>query len=202
MTEVKIHGYLSKIFGTSFKFHLGKMSDVVKAIDAIKPNFRKKLIELQSNGYIYSLEINGNSIDILPIINGSGKGLMTVIGVILIVVAIVLIIFQQYQSAFYVGQTGISLIIGAAQIPKKINFPQTSTSTGGATFVNQSSGKSYVFSNPSNLASQGALVNIGYGKFLAGSKVVNVSVKNYSTNETFAQENSFEHSESESLKFI
>jgi predicted phage tail protein len=205
MTEVKIHGYLSKIFGSSFKFHLGKMNDVVKAIDSIKSGFRKKLIELQSNGYIYSLEVNGNLINIVPVINGSGgvgRAFAKVLSVVLVVVGIVLLFVPGFQSL------GIQLIMSGVQLgiaaffPPKIKFPDTSGSTGGATFSNQAAGKSYIFSNASNLASQGSLINIGYGEFLVGSRIINLSVKNYTTNQTFAQENYFTYSEPESSTFI
>jgi predicted phage tail protein len=202
MTEVKIHGYLSKLFGSSFKFHLGKINDVVKAIDAIKPNFRKKLIELQSNGYIYSLEVHGNLINIVPVINGSGKSWAKVLSIILIVVGVVLLFIPGFQMM------GIQLIMSGVQLgiaaffPPKIKFPDTSGSTGGATFSDQAAGKSYIFSNASNLASQGSLINIGYGEFLVGSRVINLSVKNYTTNQTFAQENYFTYSEPESSTFI
>jgi predicted phage tail protein len=202
MTEVKIHGYLSKLFGCSFKFHLGKTNDVVKAIDSVKPNFRKKLIELQSNGYIYSLEINGNLINIVPVINGSGRTFAKILSIILIVVGIILCFIPGFQGL------GIQLIMSGVQLgiaaffPPKIKYPDTSGSTGGATFANESAGKSYIFSNASNLASQGSLISIGYGKFLVGSRIINISIKNYTTNQTFAQENYFNYSEPESSTFI
>jgi predicted phage tail protein len=205
MTEVKIHGYLSKIFGSSFKFHLGKINDVIKAIDSIKPNFRKKLNELQSNGYLYSLNVRGNLIEIIPVVNGSGgigRTFAKVLSVILVVVGIVLLFVPGFQA---VGMSLISsgLQLGmAAFFPPKIKYPNTSSSVGGATFASESAGKSYIFSNISNLASQGSLISIGYGNFLAGSRVVNVSVKNYTTNQTFAQENYFAYSEPESSTFI
>ena len=202
MTEVKIHGYLSKIFGSSFKFHLGKINDVVKAIDSIKPNFRKKLIELQSDGYIYSLETKGNLINIIPIISGSGKTFAKILSIIMIVVGIVLLFIPGFQFL------GVQLIMSGLQLgvaaffPPKIRFPDTSGSVGGATFANVAAGKSYVFSNVNNLASQGSLINIGYGKLLVGSRIVNISIKNYTTNQTFVQENYFTYSEPESSTFI
>lgn len=202
MTEVKIHGYLSKLFGSSFKFHLGKINDVVKAIDSIKPNFRKKLIELQSNGYAYSLQIKDNLINIIPFINGSGKTFAQTLSIILIVVGIILLFVPGMQGA------GMQLIMMGVQLgipaffPPKIIFPDTSGSTGGATFATESIGKSYVFSNASNLASQGSLINIGYGKLLIGSRIINISIKSYTTNQKFAQENYFTYSEPESSTFI
>lgn len=205
MTEVKIHGYLSKIFGSSFKFHLGKINDVVKAIDSIKPNFRKKLNELQSSGYLYSLNVRGNLIEIIPVVNGSGgisRGFAKVLSVIMVVVGIVLLFVPGFQGlGFSLIQSGLQLGM-AAFFPPKIKYPDTSSSVGGATFANESAGKSYIFSNPSNLASQGSLISIGYGRFLAGSRIINVSVKNYTTNQTFAQENYFTYSEPESSTFI
>ena len=205
MTEVKIHGHLSKIFGSSFKFHLGKINDVIKAIDCIKPNFREKLNELQNNGYIYSLNVQGNLINIIPVINGSGgvgRAFAKVLSVVLVVVGIVLLFVPGFQSL------GVQLIMSGVQLgiasffPPKIKFPDRSSSVGGATFASESAGKSFIFSNASNLASQGSLINIGYGNFLVGSKILNLSIKNYSTNRNFAEENSFIYSEPESATFI
>lgn len=202
MTEVKIHGYLSKIFGSSFKFHLGKINDVIKAIDSIKPNFRKKLNELQSIGYLYAIEIEGNLINIIPIINGTGsRTWMKILSITLIVVGVVLTVFGFPQFGVPLITSGIQMGV-TAFFPPKIKYPNTSSSVGGATFASESAGKSYIFSNPSNLASQGSLVSIGYGKFLAGSRLINASVKNYATNTTFAQENYFTYSEAESPIFI
>lgn len=202
MTEVKIHGYLSKIFGSSFKFHLGKINDVVKAIDSIKPDFRKKLIELQSNGYNYSLNVEGNLINIIPIVGGSGRSFAKVLAIILIVVGIVLMFIPGFQMlGMQLMLSGTQLAI-AAFFPPKIKYPNTSGSTGGATLASVAAGKSYVFSSVNNLASQGSLINIGYGKLLVGSKIVNVSIKNYTTSQTFVQENYFAYSEPESSTFI
>lgn len=205
MTEVKIHGILSKIFGSSFKFHLGKVNDVVKAIDCIKPNFREKLNELQNNGYIYSLQVKGNIINIIPVINGSGgvgRFFAKVLSVVLVVVGIVLLFVPGFQGL------GVQLIMSGIQLgmaaffPPKIKFSDRSSSVGGATFANEATGKSYIFSNVNNLASQGSLIKIGYGKLLIGSDIIQVSIKNYKTSQTFAQENYFTYSEPESSTFI
>ena len=202
MTEVKIHGFLSKIFGSSFKFHLGKTNDVIKAIDCVKPNFRKKLIELQNNGYIYSLQIKGNVINIIPIVAGSGRTFYKILSIVMIVVGIVLMFIPGLQGiGFSLITSGMQLGI-AAFFPPKIRFPNTSYSTGGATFSSKNAGKSYIFSNVNNLSSQGSLIRIGYGKLLVGSNIIQVSVKNYKTNQTFAQENYFAYSEPESSTFI
>ena len=44
MTEVRIHGYLSKFFDLKIKVHLGRLNDVFRAICAIKTGFREKII--------------------------------------------------------------------------------------------------------------------------------------------------------------
>ena len=203
MTEIKIHGYLSKIFGSSFKLHLGRINDVIRAIDSIRTGFRKKLIELESKGYHYCIENKNNLINILPAITGSGgkNFWFKVLAVVLIVVGIVLCFTGFAELGFQLIIAGVQIGI-AVFFPPKIKFPDTSGSTGGATFANESAGKSYIFSNASNLASQGSLISIGYGQFLVGSRIINISIKNYTTDETFAQENYFTSSEPESSKFL
>lgn len=205
MTEVKIHGHLSKIIGYSFKFHLGNLKDVAKALDCINPIFRKTILELESKGMTYCMQKNGNLINILPLINGSGgvgRTFAKALSIILVVVGIVLLFVPGFQSlGFQLIMSGVQLGM-AAFFPPKITFPKSQSSVGGATFSNESSGKSYVFSNVQNVASQGSLINIGYGKFLIGSKIIQVSLKNYSSNRTFVQENYFNFSEPESSTFL
>ena len=120
----------------------------------------------------------------------------------MVVVGIVLLFVPGFQGF------GVQLIMSGLQLgmaaffPPKIKFPDTSSSVGGATFASESAGRSYIFSNMNNLASQGSLIKIGYGKLLIGSNIIQVSIKNYKTSQTFAQENYFTFSEPESATFI
>lgn len=189
MTTVKLYGLLSKEFGSTIKIHLGKINDVLNAIDAIKTGFRKKINELNSLKFNYCLEIDkkNKTIHILPAIGGSGKVWKWVVTAVLVVLAV---------AAFYfgMGALGVSLLSSAfsmgmyAAIKKPKEKDPQKQSTGGAVVSLGSEGSSYVFSNQQNLETQGSVVNFGYGKFRTNSKVIAVSVKNFPTTISFIQE--------------
>jgi predicted phage tail protein len=187
MTEVRIHGYLSKFFDSKIKLHLGRLNDVFKAISAIKSGFREKVLELQNKGYYYTFKINQNSIDIIPYLTGAGKVLRIVLAVVLIIVGVVLLFIPGFQGlGFTLITSGASLFL--IKDPKLPSFNQTRVNTGGAVLEGGSKSQSYIFSNNQNVASQGSLVPIGYGSFLLNSKIINVSVKNYPTSQSFISE--------------
>jgi predicted phage tail protein len=200
MTTIIIHGYLSKKFGSHIKIHLGKINDALSAIDSIKNGFRQEIINLQNKGFNYCIKKQGNVLNIIPLIVGAGRIWAKVFSVVLIVVGVVLIFFG-IPLGFSLVMSGLQLGL-AAFFPPKIKYPDLgNASTGGASFALQSNGKSYIFSNASNLSSQGSLVNFGYGKMLTGSKIINISLKNYSTNVTFEKENYFMSTEAENSTF-
>jgi predicted phage tail protein len=187
MTEVRIHGYLSKFFDSKIKLHLGRLNDVFRAISAIKNGFREKVMELQNKGYYYTTSIVGNVINIIPCITGFGKTFRIILAVVLIIVGVVLLIIPGFNvlGATLIS-TGVSILM--YKDPKLPTFNQTRVNTGGAVLEGGSKGESYIFSNNQNVASQGSLVPIGYGSFLMNSKIINVSIKNYSTSQSFISE--------------
>jgi predicted phage tail protein len=193
MTEVRIHGYLSKFFDSNIKLHLGRLNDVFRAISAIKTGFREKVIELQNKGYYYTTSIIGNVINIIPCVSGFGKALRIIFIVILVIVAIVAAIFGAWDIAFYAITTAISLAM--YKDPKFPSFNQTRVNTGGAVVPAGNKNKSYIFSNNKNLASQGSLIPVGYGKMKIASKIINISVKNYPTSQSFISESSFSNND-------
>ena len=187
MTEVRIHGYLSKFFDSKIKLHLGRLNDVFRAISAIKAGFREKVMELQNKGYCYTFKISRNSIDIVPCVTGAGRVLRIVLAVVLIIVGIILLIIPGFNAlGWFLLSTGLSLLM--FQDPKLPSFNQSKANTGGAVLSGGNKSKSYIFSNKQNIASQGSLIPIGYGSILTPSKIINISVKNYSTSESFASE--------------
>jgi predicted phage tail protein len=201
MTEVRIHGYLSKFFDSKIKLHLGRLNDVFRALSAIKAGFREKVMELQNKGYYYTTSIVDNVINIIPCITGFGKVLRIILAVVLIIVAIIIIIVTGGMGfwAMTLLSTAVSLLM--YKDPKLPSFNQTRVNTGGAVLEGGSKGQSYIFSNNQNVASQGNLVPIGYGSFLLNSKIINVSVKNYPTSQSFMSESELFASDS-SFSFI
>lgn len=72
MKEVKIYGYLSKIFGSSIKIYLSNKSNILDAIDCVKPGFRAKVMELIKQNKFYFINVERDYFEILPCILGSG----------------------------------------------------------------------------------------------------------------------------------
>jgi predicted phage tail protein len=188
MTEVRIRGYLSKFFDSKIKLHLGRLNDVFRAISALKSGFREKIIELQNKGFHYTYSIKNNIIDIFPVIAGFGKVFRWIAAAVLIIVGVILLIIPGFNFLGYMLlSTGLSLLM--YQDPKMPSFKQAKINTGGATLQTKAASQSYIFSNKQNVASQGALIPIGYGEYLISSKIINVSVKNYPSSQTFVSEN-------------
>ena len=189
MTTVKIYGLLSKEFGETIKIHLGKINDVLIAIDAVKNGFRKKINELNKNKLSYCIQIDkkNKTLYILPIIGGSGKAWKWVVTALLVVVAVV---------AFALGMPmlGVSLLSSAFSMAEyamtKIPSPPKppDQSVGGAAYASEAAGKSYVFSNNINSSEQGSAIPVGYGKIKTSSSVIFSSVLNYPTNSKPSEE--------------
>lgn len=190
MTTVKIYGLLSKEFGTTIKIHLGRINDVLIAIDAVKNGFRKKINELNKNNLNYSVEIEKRNkiIHILPIIGGSGKAWKWIVTAVLVVAAVVSFAFNMPQLGMFFLQTALSMAQYAAMKPPPPPPKGPDQFIGGAVYSSEAVGKSYVFSNLQNLSSQGVIVDFGYGKFKTASKILAISVKTYPTNIKFNEE--------------
>lgn len=204
MTTVKIYGILAKKFGNIFKLNIGscRENDVISAIDSIKNNFRKTILNLSKNGFHYCLQKMGKDLFILPCIGGSGANGKIIVGIILIIIAIVLTVlsfgaatpFLMWTYAILatvVSAAGTaSLQMGMAENAMKGMNQQRYESVGGNAMSSQAAGKSYVFGGEINALSQGSTISIGYGKFRCGSNVVAVSIKTYPTNYTFLEQTS------------
>jgi predicted phage tail protein len=86
-------------------------------------------------------------------------------------------------------QVGISLVMGALMRQAQPPSPGAmNIGAGGNAIIAEASNRSYIFSNPSNIASQGASIPLGYGKTKLASKVVWNTLKNYLTSETFTEQ--------------
>lgn len=193
MTTVKIYGLLSKEFGTTIKIHLGKINDVLIAIDAVKNGFRKKVNELSRGNFNYSIEIDkkNKTIHIIPTIHGSGKAWKWIVTALLVVAAIVAFVFNMPQLGMLFLQSAFSMAQYAAMKPPPPPPKMPDQSIGGAAYSSEAAGKSYIFNNLQNISSQGTIVNFGYGRFKTASKILAISVKTYPTNIKFNEEADF-----------
>ena len=102
MTKIKLHGILAKEYGEIFNMKISKPRDVIKAIDCNRSGFRKRVVDLQKQGFVYDILVdkkrmtkesflNSKSpyqIDLVPVIVGSGLPLLEVILIAVAQVAI------------------------------------------------------------------------------------------------------------------
>lgn len=201
MTQIRLHGILAKEFGEFFSFKLGKAKDVIRAIDANKKNFIKRINDLAKEGFNYTLVVDGkkvsdlseieikkehSNIEIVPMIAGSGVDPIT-IGLFILQAAGIgagataaTVTGSLAFAAFAVGTVALTVVsIGLQMLlaPKPDAGPPISATT-------KAFSESFSFANKANTASQGTPVPVGYGRLKVGSQVVQFSVKSYPQSET------------------
>ena len=214
MTEIKLYGLLGRIFGTSFKMYVNSAISVIKAIEANREGFIKKLYDLNADGYNYYIIINGKQInnkdefiekrnieyiEIIPAICGSGGAIVTAIAgaAFAKTTAGLIAAFIVNMAISTAISTGVSFIMAslnkqAAPPPQKGSY----ISVGGATAIAEAKGRSYIFSNYQNTVAQGVAVPVGYGRMKISSKVIIAATKDYPVSYRFEDETTINQSQS------
>jgi len=163
MTKIKLHGILAKEYGEIFNMKISKPRDVIKAIDCNRSGFRKRVVDLQKQGFVYDILVdkkrmtkesflNSKSpyqIDLVPVIVGSGLPLLEVI------------------------------LIAVAQVAISYALMDPGTLDGGEASVGSTKGSLLFQGGNANVASQGSPIPIGYGRLKVGSQIVQSSVKSF-----------------------
>lgn len=162
MTTVRLHGILGKEYGKSFSMDLSRPRDVVRAIDASRDGFRRRMVDLQKSGLNYDILVNRkrvgsqeflssknpSEIDIVPLISGRGLDPFT-------------------QSLI------ISLLLAAVQYalmdPGVIEGGEATVAAGAESLIFQG--------GAANVSSQGDPLPIGYGRLVVGSNIIQSSIK-------------------------
>ena len=162
-----MHGILGAEYGKYFLMEVGNSRNVLKAIDANKKGFIKRVIDLQREGLMYDIIINKKRItrgeemdafknpaciDIVPNICGTGAGVGAAI-------------FKAVAMAV------VSAAISYALTPKQ--------DTAALEVTAAASKQSFIFSNIVNVASQGAPMPLGYGRLKVWSQVIQASIKSF-----------------------
>lgn len=192
MITVLLYGELGKLYG---KRHVYAINSVAEALQALNANFKGFTQSIQSTGY-YRVIVDKKpisedqltkkvveSIKIVPVIQGSGKGLgQIIIGVALIWAS------GGFAAAGYsglaagstgwtaiawkaVGSMGLALVMGGVtQMLTKTPKQQT-----GADRPDNK--PSYSFDGPVNTTAQGNPVPLAYGKILVGSQVISAGLE-------------------------
>jgi predicted phage tail protein len=198
MTNIYLKGIISKKFGNFFKMKISNAMSAIRAIEANKGGFINELFQLHRNNINYiiicDLDLIKDSnellekrkiknIYILPAIIGSGEfaavamGLVTQAGQLTLAGSIVSSVINTLIGGLV--NLGVSLI--ASSLNKQASPPQQNIAVGGVTASIEARGKSYVFSNRENVAQQATSIPVGYGLMKSPSKIISISIKNYST---------------------
>ena len=160
MTTIRLHGILGKEYGKSFQMELSRPRDVVRAIDASRDGFRRRMVDLQKSGLNYDILVNRkrvgaqeflsnknpSEIDIIPLISGRADI------VIMLIISIATAVVQYALMDPGVIEGGEATVAGGSQ---SLIFQ------GGA----------------ANVSSQGDPLPIGYGRLRVGSNIIQSSIK-------------------------
>ena len=191
MTKINLHGILAKEFGYVFNMKIYKAINTIKAIDANRKNFQKRLIDLSREGFHYTIIVDGKKITeleelniqkepkeihLVPLIVGAGGFAIAALwtgvaagslagGALIAAVAINAVIM-----------TAVSMGLQMLLAPKPDGGPDISATTKALS-------ESFAFSNKANLASQGSPVPVGYGRLKVGSQLVQSTTKSYPQNQ-------------------
>lgn len=169
MVEVRLHGDLARQFGMIWHLDIKSPREAVEAIDANRPGFRKRIMELAEMGMVFRVRSKNHDycnddvhttlgridrVDIIPIVVGASAAVRFVIGAVLVAVDIL----SYGASGGTLTAIGVSMMLGAVvewltPTPKKEDFKSL---------------KSWTVSGPTNTADQGQPVPIIYGEVLAG----------------------------------
>ena len=195
MTKIYIKGLLAKKFGSFFEINISNILCALKAIDANRSGFLKEIFDLNKKNLNYFIICDGiqilneneflekkkiKSLHIVPAITGSGAAVAAGIGIAANTAAFAVVEFLVNFIVATAISLGVSLLMNS--LNKQAAPPGAQKmAVGGVTSSIEAQGKSYVFSNNLNTASQGSSIPVGYGKLKSSSQVLMASVKNYST---------------------
>lgn len=203
MTTINLHGILKFEFGEKFEMKLRKPKEFIDAISCNKARFRKRLCELSNEGLNFAIIVNSKNIknltaeelerppkqiDVVPAIIGQGV-VVAAVGAVALGVGIAgslgAIAMSATIASIFVG-AGVGLISAGVQsmIARKSGGPSVQTPdqvVGTASSIDQS----FAFNTQTNLATQGSVVPVGYGRLRVGSLIIQTTVKSYPMNIRF-----------------
>lgn len=182
-TTVKLHGWLGKKYGKTFKMSVQTPAQAIGLLKANFKDFSNDVVNFKGDGYRvhvgkYPIDkeelINrsGNStIHIIPVIAGSGGAQRIIAGAILIVAAYYMgpagsgVLSASTSSAM--TSFGATLVLGGVMqlltpTPKSVQFSAE----------NANNRPSFMFTGAINTVGQGNPVPVLYGKLLVGSQVI------------------------------
>jgi len=196
MTTITLHGILAKEFGNVFNMKIYRAANTIKAIDANRRNFQKRIFELAKEGFNYTIIVDGKKITelaelniqkepqevhLVPLIIGAGG--VSLVSAIVVAGGGVVGAGGLVGGALFAANLINAVVIGVVSMglqmllaPEPDAGPQISATTKALS-------ESFSFSNKLNVASQGSPVPVGYGRLKVGSQLIQMSVKSYPQNQ-------------------
>jgi len=204
LTKIKFHGELGEYMGKEYNLSVGSVKEALHAVNKISGKKLSKYFMKDNNFHNeYRILVNGkgvaskhkkidsvdkvnsseivierknlDTIDIVPVIQGSGDGFLAIITVI---VAVVLIVVGVVLTASGNPALGVPLIMAglgllAAGVSVLLSKPPVfaafeDTGTAGGK-------RSYLFNGPENVQGEGRAVPFGYGRLKIGSQSIDAT---------------------------
>ncbi len=177
MTNISIEGHLAKVVGPKWELHVRNFVELFNAIEANTHKLRAYLNG--RTGHYWAIFVNGEKVDpdsflfqnikdknvkIIPLLAGGGP-IATAIVTAMGVKGTAAIILEFVISAIISMAISFGLSMLMAKLMKP-DDPQAANTT------------SFIFGSPENVASQGNVVPVGYGRIKAGGNVISVSSSN------------------------
>jgi len=179
MTELSIEGKLGKLLGSSWKLNVSNFVELFNALEANTQKLRNYLRghqkeywaifvdgeRVDADGFLYD-NIKNKKVKIIPILAGGAAAIATAIVAQMGITSTFGIFLMEFVLTVIISTAisfGISLLIA-----KLLNSddPEAVNTT------------SFLFGSPENVADQGQVVPVGYGRIRVGSKVISVSSTN------------------------
>jgi predicted phage tail protein len=177
MTNISIEGHLAKVVGPKWELHVRNFVELFNAIEANTHKLRAYLNG--RTGHYWAIFVNGEKVDpdsflfqnikdknvkIIPLLAGGGPVVAAIVtamgveGTAAIILEFVISAIISMAISF-----GLSMLMAKLMKP---DDPQAANTT------------SFIFGSPENVASQGNVVPVGYGRIKAGGNVISVSSSN------------------------
>lgn len=173
MTKIHLYGGLAKKYGKTFLLDVETPLMAARGlIFTLGEKFKKEFKDTRFNVVIGALrkgngiqsekditvKTNGKDIHFVPVIKGSGKYGMAIVGVVLIIAG-------AYFGQPWMVQLGVGMVAGGIAQALAAQ-PQTNNVSAAA------KNESYMFNGPVNTVTQGGPVPLVFGRCLVGSTVI------------------------------
>lgn len=185
MIDVILYGDIGRTYGKYHKYSVKSTQEALRALEANFPGFMscikkdgfyKVIVDKKPVDEENLLKIASSSIKIVPIIQGSGKG----VGQIILGAALFAIgYFNPIAFAGIGGDLALSAMksVGMSLLLGGVSQMLTKTPSVQSGSDRPDANPSYMFDGPVNTTAQGNPVPLAYGKILTGSQVISTGLE-------------------------